>query len=155
MESYILPFTQEFSHSLGRWSSFGRLPHGSALGTLLSFIIDCWASAFGIEHGPGLPYHRIMPQIRREIPVIKSEYVCDRCERGVYRLISKNPITSDYIHKWQHRCTHCGDLADFTVPYPLIEVDGKPVSRVFIHREALPTPSGLGSQAFCVSPESN
>ena len=81
---------------------------------------------------------------------VKIEYVCDRCEHGIYRHVSKKPITTNYIHKSQHRCTHCGDLADFAVPYLLIEVDGKPVSRVFIQREALPTPSGPGSQAFSV-----
>jgi len=94
-----------------------------------------------------------MPRVRREIPAVKIEYVCDRCERGVYRLVSKQPVTSDYIHKWQHRCTHCAALADFAVPYPLIEVDGHPASRVFIQREALPAPSGPGSRAFCVSRE--
>jgi hypothetical protein len=62
-------------------------------------------------------------------------------------------ITTNYIHKWQHRCTHCGDLADFAVPYPLIEVDGRPANRVFIQREALPTPSGPSSQAFSVGQE--
>ena len=81
---------------------------------------------------------------------MKIEYVCDRCERGVYRLVSKKPVTSDYIHKWQHRCTYCDDPADFAVPYPLIEVDGRPVSRVFIQQEALPTPSGSSSQAFSI-----
>ena len=68
-----------------------------------------------------------MPRIRREIPAVKIEYVCDRCERGIYRLVSKKPTTTNYIHKWQHKCTHCGDQADFAVPYPLIEVDGRPV----------------------------
>ena len=91
-----------------------------------------------------------MPRIRRQITAVKIEYVCDRCEQGVYRLVSKRPITSAYIHKWQHRCTHCSNLADFTVPYPLIEVDGKPVSRLFVQREALPTPTGPSSQAFSV-----
>ena len=94
-----------------------------------------------------------MPRIRREIPAVKIEYVCDRCERGVYRLISKRPVTSDYIHKWQHRCTHCDDLADFTVPYPLIEVDGKLTSKVFIQREALPVPEGPNANGFSVGRE--
>ena len=92
-----------------------------------------------------------MPRIRREIPAVKIEYLCDRCERGVYRLVGKQPITSDYVHKWQHRCTHCGDLADFTVPYPLLEVDGKPVSHLFIQRDALPSPAGPSSRAFSVN----
>jgi len=91
-----------------------------------------------------------MPQIHREISAVKIEYVCDRCERGVYRLISTKPVTSNYLHRWQHRCTNCSDLADFSLPYPLIEVNGKPVSRLFIQREALPTPRSPSSQAFCV-----
>ena len=103
-----------------------------------------------VERATSLTYHQSMPRIRHEIPAVKIEYVCDRCERGIYRLVSKKPITTNYIHKWQHRCTHCGGLADFAVPYPLIEVDGRPVSRVFIQREALPTPSGPSSQAFSV-----
>ena len=95
-----------------------------------------------------------MPRIRREIPAVKIEYLCDRCERGVFRLVSKQPIASDYVHKWQHRCSHCGDLADFTLPYPLIEVDGKPVSHLFIQKDALPSPSGPGSRAFSVNNQS-
>ncbi len=92
-----------------------------------------------------------MPRIRRDIPAVKIEYLCDRCERGVFRLVGKQPIASDYVHKWQHRCTHCGDLADFTVPYPLIEVDGKPVSHLFIQKDALPSPSGPSSRVFSVN----
>ena len=95
-----------------------------------------------------------MPRIRREIAAVKIEYLCDRCERGVYRLVSKRPMTSDYVHKWQHRCTHCGDLADFTVPYPLLEVDGKPVSRLFMQKDALPAPSGPSSRVFSVNDRS-
>ena len=91
-----------------------------------------------------------MPRIRREIPAVKIEYLCDRCERGVYRLVSKKPVSTKYVHRWQHRCTHCGDLADFALPYPLIEIDGKPVSRLFVQRDALPTPGGPSSQAFSV-----
>ena len=72
---------------------------------------------------------------------------------AIYRLVSKKPTTTNYIHKWQHSCTHYGGLADFADPYTLIEVDGVPVSRVFIQREALPTPSGPGSQAFSVGRE--
>jgi hypothetical protein len=92
--------------------------------------------AIMIEPPASLFYYQNMPRIRRQIPAVKIEYVCDRCEQGIYRLVSKRPITSAYIHKWQHRCTHCGDLADFTVPYPLIEVDGKPVSHLFVQQEA-------------------
>lgn len=91
-----------------------------------------------------------MPRVRREITAVKIEYVCDRCELGVYRLVSKRPIDSNYVYKWQHRCTHCGDLADFALPYPLIEVDGKPVSRMFLQWEAMPAPGGPGSQVFSV-----
>jgi hypothetical protein len=69
-----------------------------------------------------------MPRIRREIPAVKIEYGCEWCERGVYRLVSKQPVSTNYVLKGQHRCTTCGDLADFTVPYPLIEVDGKPIA---------------------------
>ena len=87
-----------------------------------------------------------MLRIRREIPAAKIEYVCDRCERGVHRLVSKKPITTDYVHKWQHR----GDPADFAVPYPLIEVDGKPVSRGFIQRETLLSPSDPSFQSFSI-----
>lgn len=105
----------------------------------------------GIERGGSLPYHPCMPRVHRDIPAVKIEYVCDRCERGVYRLVSNKPITSNYIHKWQHRCSHCGDLVDFTVPYPLIEVEGKQVSRVFIQRDALPPPGGPGSGVFRVA----
>ena len=92
-----------------------------------------------------------MPRIRRDIAAVKIEYLCDRCERGVYRLVCKRPVTSNYVHKWQHRCTHCGDLAEFTVPYPLLEVDGKPVSHLFIQRDALPSPAGPSSRAFSVN----
>ena len=106
--------------------------------------------AIMIEPPTSLIYYQIMPRIHHEIPAVKIDYVCDRCEHGIYRLVSKKPTTTDYIHMWQHRCTHCGDLADFAVPYPLIEVDGGPVSRVFIQREALPAPSGPSSQAFSV-----
>ncbi len=95
-------------------------------------------------------YYRGMPRIRREVPAVKIEYVCDRCERGVYRLIAKKPVTTRYVNKWQHRCSHCGDLADFTLPYPLIEVDGKTVSRVFVQRDAMPTPTGPSSSSFGV-----
>jgi hypothetical protein len=108
-----------------------------------------------IEPAASLTYDWHMPRIRREIPAVKIEYVCDRCERGIYRLVSMKPVTLNYVHKWQHRCTHCGDLADFTLPYPLIEVDGKPVSRAFILREALPTPRGPSSQAFSVGKQAD
>ena len=91
-----------------------------------------------------------MPRVHREIPAVKIEYVCDRCERGVYRLVCKKPINTNYIHKWQHRCTHCGDLADFTVPYPLIEVRGRLVNREFIQRDSLPSPGGPGSGGFSI-----
>ena len=94
-----------------------------------------------------------MPRIKRNIPAVKIEYVCDRCERGVYRLISMQPITRSYIHKWQHRCTHCGDLADFTVPYPVIEIEISPASRLFIQRETLPAPDGPGSRTFSINRE--
>ena len=94
-----------------------------------------------------------MPRIRRDIPAVKIEYVCDRCERGVYRLISKKPVTSNYVHKWQHRCSDCGDIADFTVPYPLVEVDGQMVSKVFVQKEAMPAPTGPSSQAFSLGQE--
>ena len=47
------------------------------------------------------------------------------------------------------------DLADFALPYPLVEIDGKPVSRLFVQRDALPTPSGPSSQAFRVHPTDN
>jgi hypothetical protein len=103
-----------------------------------------------IEPPASLFYYQNMPRIRRQIPAVKIEYVCDRCEQGIYRLVSKRPITTSYVHKWQHRCTNCGDLADFTVPYPLIEVGGNPVSHLFVQREALPTPTGPRSQAFSV-----
>ena len=96
-----------------------------------------------------------MPRVRREITAVKIEYVCDRCQRGVYRLVSKRPVDTNYVHKWLHRCTHCEDLADFAVPYPLIEVDGKPVSRVFVQWEAMPTPGGPKFQSVCVSYESD
>ena len=59
-----------------------------------------------------------MPRIGREIPAVKIEFVCERCERGVYRLVSKQPVSTNCVLKWQHRCTSCGDLADFTVPLP-------------------------------------
>ena len=100
---------------------------------------------------PVFIYYRYMPRIRREVPAVKIEYVCDRCERGVYRLVGKKPITIRYANKWQHRCTHCGDLAEFTLPYPLIEVDGKTVSRLFVQHEALPTPAGPSSSSFAVA----
>ena len=90
-----------------------------------------------------------MPRIRREIPAVKIEYVCDRYEQGVYRLVSEQP-TTDYVLKWQHRCTHRDDLEEFTVPYPLIEVEGKLVSQVFIQKEALPKPTGPCFGAFSV-----
>ena len=92
-----------------------------------------------------------MPRVRREIPAVKIEYVCDRCERGVYRLVSKKPVSTHYVHRWQHRCSHCGSLADFAVPYPLIEIDGQPVSRIFVQKESLPKPSGPSSRTFEVS----
>ncbi len=91
-----------------------------------------------------------MPRIHREIPAVKIEYVCDRCERGVYRLVSKRPVSTNHVHGWQPRCTHYGDLVDFAAPYPLIEVDGKLASRLFIQREALPTPTGPSSLALSV-----
>ena len=94
-----------------------------------------------------------MPRIRREIPAVKIEYLCDRCERGVYRLVDKKPVTTNYVHKWRHRCSYCSDLADFTLPYPLIEVDNRAVSHLFVQRETLPPPSGPSSQAFRVSGE--
>ena len=104
--------------------------------------------AGGLRITSRLAYYRHMPRIRRDIPAVKIEYVCDRCERGVYRLIHKQPVSTSYVLKWQHRCTHCGDLADFTVPYPLVEVDGRTVSRLFVQQEALPTATGPSSSAF-------
>jgi hypothetical protein len=38
-------------------------------------------------------------------------------------------------------------------PHLLIEDDGKPVSRIFIQREALPTPTEPRSQGFSVGRE--
>ena len=103
-----------------------------------------------IERSRGLAYHGGMPRIRRDIPAVKIEYLCDRCERGVYRLIGKRPVDSDYVYRWQHRCSHCGDLAAFSLPYPRIEVDGKLASREFVLRDALPPPSGPRSAGFSV-----
>ncbi len=103
-----------------------------------------------IEPPTSLFYYQSMPRIRRQSSGANIEYVCNRCEQGIYLLVSKRPITTSHVHKWQHRCTHCSNLADFTVPYPLIEVDGNPVSHLFAQREALPTPTGPSSQAFSV-----
>ncbi len=70
-------------------------------------------------------------------------------------MVHKQPVTTNYVLKWQHRCTECGDLADFAVPYPLIEVEGRSVSRMFVQREALPTPSGPESHSFGVEADRN
>ena len=91
-----------------------------------------------------------MPRIHRDIAATRIEYVCDRCERGLYRLVSKTPVSADYVHKWQHRCTHCGDLAEFTLPYPLLRVNGQTVSHLFIQRDALPAPAGPGTTGFAI-----
>ncbi len=89
-----------------------------------------------------------MPRIKRPIEARKVEYVCEQCTAGVYRLTSKTPITTDYIYKWQHRCTNCGKLLNFTVPYPLLEVDGQTLPITFVQREALPPPDGPGREGF-------
>ena len=94
-----------------------------------------------------------MPRLHRDIAARQIEYLCDRCERGLYRLVSKTPITSNYVHKWQHRCSHCGDLAEFTLPYPLIQVEGRMVSHLFIQRDALPPPAGPVASGFNITLE--
>ena len=92
-----------------------------------------------------------MPRIYRDIAACRIDYLCDRCERGLYRLISKTPVSRNYVHKWQHRCTHCGNLAEFTLPYPLLEVQGKTISHLFIQRDALPPPTGPAASGFRIA----
>ena len=89
-----------------------------------------------------------MPRIKRPIAAHKVEYVCDKCQAGVYRLTSKKPVATDYIYKWRHRCTHCGNTENFTVPYPMLEVDGQSIPIPFIQKSALPPPDGPGRDGF-------
>lgn len=89
-----------------------------------------------------------MPRIKRSIEADKIEYLCDHCMSGVYRLVSKQPVSTDYIYKWQHRCTNCGHKANFTVPYPLLEVQGQSLPVTFLQHAALPPPNGPGQEGF-------
>ena len=93
-------------------------------------------------------YTRDMPRIKRCIDASKIEYVCDQCIAGVYRLVSKQPVSTDYIYKWRHRCTHCGHQANFTVPYPLLETPGQALPVNFMQLDALPPPNGPGDDGF-------
>lgn len=43
--------------------------------------------------------------------------------KGIFRLTSKIPYTSDGRDTWLHVSTACGKAAEFTVPYPLVEIE--------------------------------
>ena len=80
-----------------------------------------------------------MPRVNKPIQAQLIEYVCD-CGEGVYRLKYKQPYTSDCRYTWLHQCNHCGRRLEFTIPYPLLEVEPNKVKRTFILEEAKPSP---------------
>jgi hypothetical protein len=78
---------------------------------------------------------------RKSSPVFarKIEYHCD-CGKGVYRLKVTTPYTSDCRHTWLHTCTGCQKNTEFTVPYPLIEVNSGVKTRIFMMVDSKPVP---------------
>ena len=68
-----------------------------------------------------------MPQ--KQIPITEGEAVrieqhCDKCGKGVFRLIEESPTDSS-PRQWLRACSHCKREVYFTFAFPIIKYRGK------------------------------
>ena len=62
-----------------------------------------------------------MPRMSKNVEVEFIEFICEKCNKGVFRLdVLKKPIESS-PKQWPHQCTHCQCESYFTVIYPLLK----------------------------------
>lgn len=52
------------------------------------------------------------------------EYVCDECQKGVYRVLWETQDRS-FPRRWWHRCSNCGHETGITAVYPMVKYKGK------------------------------
>jgi hypothetical protein len=78
-----------------------------------------------------------MPRTSKPVNAQLIEYACD-CGKGVFRLKISTPYTSDCRHTWLHACTACAKEVEFTVPYPLVEIQSGQRKREFMMVDAKP-----------------
>lgn len=57
--------------------------------------------------------------------VIKHEFPCSQCGKGVYRVDKCAPVLHTAPKQWAHRCSHCKHQTHLTAPFPLLEYGGK------------------------------
>lgn len=61
-----------------------------------------------------------MPILEKQIEVTKQEYVCEDCQKGVFRLVHDLPISNTNPKQYLHACSNCQKETMFTVIYPTL-----------------------------------
>lgn len=60
-------------------------------------------------------------EIKENVQTVKVSMKCDKCKIG-YMERSNNFALASYPPKYQHKCSNCGHVEDYTVEYPHLDV---------------------------------